>query len=142
VILSRCPVIERRRGACFRPALFSQWTWSISLGWLNPRGQTDSAALRTHAKWAKVEAFCLLCCALLVSLDRGGGAEGIARLGWSSDSDSDSESGSGVLWFPIITAVLKFKFRTIIVRGDGVPRGGLKLFTLRANLIPFPHVRA
>jgi len=84
----------------------------------------------------------LLCCALLVSLDRGGGAEGTARLGWSSDSDSDSESGSGVLWFPIITAVLKFKFRTIIVRGVGVPRGGLKLFTLRANLIPFPHVRA
>lgn len=68
-------------------------------------------------KVGKSRGVCLLCCALLVSLDSGGGAEGMARLGWSWGLGS----GVWVLGFPIITAVLKFKFRTIMVLGAGLP---------------------
>lgn len=58
-------------------------------------------------KVGKSRGVCLLCCALLVSLDSGGGAEGMARLGWSWGL------GSGV-W--VLGAGVSYHYRRVKVQ--------------------------
>lgn len=106
--------------------LFSQWTP------LNPRGQIQSTALRTHAKWATGQTF--VCFAahfwfhfIGIGIKFGMGMQTWVGFGFGS---------AGVSYH--YRAVLKFKFRTIIVLGAewrewGSKRGFVpKLFALRA----------
>lgn len=112
-------------------------------------------ALRTHAKWAKVEAFVCFAAHFWFHL-----TVAAARREWPDLGGVGAwVLGSGC-W--VLGAGVSYHYRRVKVQvqnnyGSGgraaelpswrtaeraIERGEPKLFALRANLIPFPHVRA